>query len=356
MRAFGDTVGTIESMASEDLPDSSELTQTLPGSRSASGGMSRRVQLAITISVIAGMTLYLGAVLLADAAQIGHQAMAISGGVWAVMIGASLLNYALRFARWDWFTRHNGGRIPMARHAIIYITGFSLTTTPGKAGEAIRSLYMTRYGVAMHHSLASLFVERLIDLISIAALATLAAGLFAKAPLVLGLSCGLVVVAAISLRTPLPERFARRAAGFFRSGGIGSAFSHVAALLASSRNLLTVRMFAAANLIGLIAWSAEGFGFYVLLRELGTDTTLFVAMGIYGAAVLIGALSFLPGGLGSTEAAMVAMLMVVGIDLSTAVLATIVCRIVTLWFAVGLGLVAMMVAAKSERMPLEARS
>ncbi len=95
-------------MASEDLPDSSELAQTLPGSRSVPGGMSPRVQLAITISVIAGIALYLGAVLLADTAKIGHQAMAISGGVWGVMIGASLLNYTLRFVRWDWFTRHNG--------------------------------------------------------------------------------------------------------------------------------------------------------------------------------------------------------------------------------------------------------
>ncbi len=343
-------------MASEDLPDTSDLAQALPVSGSATGGMSPRVQLAVTVSVIVGAGLYLGAVLLADTAQIGHQAMGISATVWSVMIGASLLNYALRFVRWDWFTRHNGGHIPMVRHAIIYITGFSLTTTPGKAGEAIRSLYMTRYGIAMHHSFASLFVERLIDLISIAALATPAAGLFAKAPLVLGLSGGLVAVAAISLRTPLPELLARRASNFVRSGGISSAFSHIATLLASSRNLLTVRMFVAANLIGLIAWSAEGFGFYVLLRELGTDTTLFVAMGIYGASVLIGALSFLPGGLGSTEAAMIAMLMAVGVDFSTAVLATIVCRIVTLWFAVGLGLVAMMVAAKSERMPLEAPS
>ncbi len=343
-------------MATEDLPNGSELAETPPGSQPAPGGVSPRVQLAITLSVVAGTMLYLGAVLVADAAQIGRQAMAISGGVWGVMLAASCLNYALRFARWDWFTRHNGGRIPMVRHAVIYITGFSLTTTPGKAGEAIRSLYMTRYGFAMHHSFASLFVERLIDLISIAALATLAAGLFAEAPLVLGLSGGLVVVAAIMLRTSLPEMLARRASGLVRRDRIAKAFSHVASLFASSRNLLTARMFVAANLIGLIAWSAEGFGFYVLLRELGADTTLFIAMGLYGAAVLIGALSFLPGGLGSTEAAMIAMLMAAGLDLSTAVLATIVCRIVTLWFAVGLGLVAMMIAAKSERIPLEARA
>ena len=337
-------------MATQDLSPSSAST----GSHSAPGGMTPRVQIAITVSVVVGTVLYLGAALLADADKIGRQAMEISGAVWAIMLGASCLNYALRFVRWDWFTRRNGGRIPVLRHAIIYVTGFSLTTTPGKAGEAIRSLYMKRYGVSMHDSFASLFVERLIDLISIAALAALAVGLFADAPIVLGLSAALVMIAAIALCTSLPEALARRGSEFFRDGGIGRAFSHLASLFASSRNLLGLRLFAAANLIGLVAWSAEGFGFYVLLRELGADATLVVAMGIYGASVLIGALSFLPGGLGTTEAAMIAMLTATGVEFSTAVLATIVCRIVTLWFAVALGLVAMMIAARTERIPLEA--
>ena len=61
------------------------------------------------------------------------------------------------------------------------------------------------------------------------------------------------------------------------------------------------------------------------------------AIGVYAAGILIGALSFIPGGLGSTEAAMVVMLSVLGLDLSTALAATIVCRVATLWFAVALG-------------------
>jgi uncharacterized protein (TIRG00374 family) len=53
--------------------------------------------------------------------------------------------------------------------------------------------------------------------------------------------------------------------------------------------------------------------------------------------MLIGALSFIPGGLGSTEAAMVLMLSLLGMGVSSAIAATIVCRVATLWFAVALG-------------------
>ena len=67
------------------------------------------------------------------------------------------------------------------------------------------------------------------------------------------------------------------------------------------------------------------------------EVTTAAAIGVYAAGMLIGALSFIPGGLGSTEATMVVMLTVLGMDVSSAVASTIVCRVSTLWFAVALG-------------------
>jgi uncharacterized protein (TIRG00374 family) len=54
----------------------------------------------------------------------------------------------------------------------------------------------------------------------------------------------------------------------------------------------------------------------------------------------VGALSFLPGGLGSTEAVMTTLLVAHGFAVGNAVLVTLVCRLVTLWLAVLLGWVA----------------
>jgi uncharacterized protein (TIRG00374 family) len=64
-------------------------------------------------------------------------------------------------------------------------------------------------------------------------------------------------------------------------------------------------------------------------------------MGIYAMSVVIGVLSFLPGGLGSTEAAMLILLSTSGVGQEDALATTLICRFATLWFAVALGALAM---------------
>jgi uncharacterized protein (TIRG00374 family) len=89
-----------------------------------------------------------------------------------------------------------------------------------------------------------------------------------------------------------------------------------------------------------VGWSLEGVAFWALLQWLGaTEVTLMSAAAIFLVAVLSGALSGLPGGLGGTEATAVALLLLQGVSADIAILATAIIRITTLWFAVTLGLV-----------------
>ena len=87
----------------------------------------------------------------------------------------------------------------------------------------------------------------------------------------------------------------------------------------------------------MIGWSFEGTAFWLLLGWLGADVSLAAATAIFLIAVLSGALSGLPGGLGGTEATSVALLLLQGVPLETAILATAIIRVATLWFAVGIG-------------------
>jgi uncharacterized protein (TIRG00374 family) len=61
------------------------------------------------------------------------------------------------------------------------------------------------------------------------------------------------------------------------------------------------------------------------------------AASAYAVAIIAGALSFLPGGLGSTEAVMAALLMAHGFSAPLAILLTLICRLLTLWLAVVIG-------------------
>jgi uncharacterized protein (TIRG00374 family) len=74
----------------------------------------------------------------------------------------------------------------------------------------------------------------------------------------------------------------------------------------------------------------------------GTDVPVGLATLIYAVTTIAGALSFLPGGLLVTEAGMTLLLVQAsrGVDQPTAVAATILTRLATLWFAVFLGVVA----------------
>ncbi|MEM9489523.1 MAG: YbhN family protein, partial [Myxococcota bacterium] len=108
--------------------------------------------------------------------------------------------------------------------------------------------------------------------------------------------------------------------------------------------LVRPRSLSWATGLGVAAWLAECIGFALIVAAFpGTAVPLGLATLIYAATTIAGALSFLPGGLLVTEAAMAALLIESsrGVDEPTAVAATILTRLATLWLAVVLGLIAL---------------
>jgi glycosyltransferase 2 family protein len=292
----------------------------------------------LLLSVVAGLALYAGAMVATDAGAVSEAAGRLALLGWLAVLGLSTLNYLVRFGRWHWYLGRLGDRVPVGRHLAYYLAGLAFATTPGKAGEAIRSLYLQRHAITFRHSLAALFVERLVDLGAIVLLALSAAWAFAGArwPVALG---GLLVFGLLALVR------SRRAAGTLdhwrdRAGWprAGALLGHLADLLRASSHLLRARMLYGGLVFGLLAWGAEGLGFWLILDRLGAELSPLTATGIYAAGILAGALSFIPGGLGSTEAVMVLLLGLTGLGTSEAVAATLICRIATLWFAVAIGL------------------
>ena len=85
----------------------------------------------------------------------------------------------------------------------------------------------------------------------------------------------------------------------------------------------------------------EGIAFYLLLLELGVEVQFAVAASIFAISILVGAISMMPGGVGGTEVVMVTLLLIINVNISTAIAATAIIRALTLWFAVVIGLMTM---------------
>lgn len=89
--------------------------------------------------------------------------------------------------------------------------------------------------------------------------------------------------------------------------------------------------------LGLAAWLLTALAFVFLLWQLGISLPLQTATAIYPISMLAGAASMMPGGLGSTEATIAALLTAEGVDLATAGLAAVGIRLASLWFSILLG-------------------
>lgn len=74
---------------------------------------------------------------------------------------------------------------------------------------------------------------------------------------------------------------------------------------------------------GLAAWLLTSLSFVWLCSSLSLDLPWPAAMGIYPLAMLLGALSFVPGDIGTTEAAIVVMLRQCGASLDLSIAAAI---------------------------------
>ena len=297
----------------------------------------------LTIVVTLAIVLYLLAAFVGDAQRVGTTLTAITGPQLALILGLSLFNYALRFLRWQSYVATLGYTVPWRRHLAYYLAGFAFTVTPGKAGEAVRSIYLKPHGMRYAESLAAFFAERLLDMLAIAVLAISGAWLFPDYRAFVWLSgLGIGTFTWFIVRPELPSRLDHWARCSQATGKSPRVLQHLASLLRASACLFAPGRFYASLTVSLLAWAAEAFALYLIVRGMGASLPVVAATGIYAVSVLAGDLSFLPGGLGGTEAVMGLLLMLAGVGSSTAIAATLLCRFTTLWFAVLIGLLAIL--------------
>ncbi|WP_246249078.1 lysylphosphatidylglycerol synthase transmembrane domain-containing protein [Chelativorans alearense] len=249
----------------------------------------------------------------------------------------SLVNYAFRFWRWTMFLGGRDAPVPVGRHLAIYVAGFALTATPGKAGETMRSLYLRPFGISSSKSLAAFYAERLLDLIVISALAMLLVTHSDPVVRALGLIGAAIATGLLAMQYPRVTALIEGATAGWSPRGARLA-TVAAGFLRDVRAMMTPRIALSGTFLGLLAWAGEGLGTYLVVRSMGLDLDLSLAIGIYATAMIAGVLSFLPGGLGGTEVVMTTLLIYAGASAPVAVAATVVVRLATLWFAVALGL------------------
>jgi len=298
----------------------------------------------ISLSIISVMLLYILVLLLTlNTEETFALVNKIPFSLYLWVFILSVISYLLRFGRWYFFLTPLEPKITLPQHLLIYFSGFALTTTPAKVGETIRSLFLSPLGIKYHQSLAAFFSERLLDVVAVLALSFLLfTSVFPQYLQWTILSAAFIVILFLLVRSQLIPLLINRFLKH-KSKVLFIAFQTQVSHFLSNRSLLI------ALPLSVMAWTAQGYGLYLIVDALGMDVSPVLIIGIYNISILAGAASFIPGGIGATEAAISLLLIGIGMDSSLAVVASILCRAMTLWVAVGVGMAAMFILSKRSK-------
>ncbi|PKN26471.1 MAG: hypothetical protein CVU65_05575 [Deltaproteobacteria bacterium HGW-Deltaproteobacteria-22] len=278
--------------------------------------------LALAVAVYAGLVWWSGA---------GEFAEVFGSIPITTLLAAAGLatgNFAVRFLRWHWLLGRLSAKLAPGRSLWIFLSGLAFTITPGKAGEAVKSVFCARLGVPVRTTLAVVWMERLYDLLSVILLFSLGmvfiadSLLWAAVPMWITTALLLWLVYAASGRALLLRLFSRW------NDGLSAWFGELDKVRSWQVALLTL-------LVSALGWIFEGVAFWVVLDALSIPASMAFAQAVYFAGTLAGV--FFPGGLGGTEGMMT--LLLAGVTEAARVgVAVLAIRLVTLWWATLLGL------------------
>ena len=283
-----------------------------------------------------------------DIREVASRLVGFGWLAFVAALGLALANYGLRFVRWQLYLRRQDVSVPLGSSAIVFGAGLSLSITPGKLGELVKS-YLLRelHDIPAPRTAPIVVAERVSDLIALLLLAVTGVAAYGVDPtLVIG-SGALIFVGLVLLAWPRPTRaLVDMVTSPARLRKLRVPLHETVTGLAS---LCRPGPLFVATLIAVPAWGFECIGFALITNAFpGAHVDLGLATVIYAGTTIAGALSFLPGGLGVTEGAMT-LALVQGaskLDGSTALAATLLTRLATLWFAVFLGVVLLAVARR----------
>ncbi len=253
-----------------------------------------------------------------------------------------MIGYSLRFVRWQWYLQHVGYQVPIGSSFRIFLASFALTASPGKAGESIKSLLLKRrHNIPVAPTLAGLFCERFTDALSVLLLICLSLFSVVQGQGAI-VAVGLVQLAII-IALQQPKLIKQILKPFTRWRRLHRIIENIENLIDSTSTLLKLHVLIGSTLLALLAWGLEGIGLYLIFHHLGAESiTLYQAVLIHTASSLMGALSLLPGGIGGTEALMISLSLFYGASQTASLTATLLIRLVTLWFAVAIGISALL--------------
>lgn len=285
----------------------------------------------LSIIVFTGLAVY------GDFQELVGNVLALHPVFWLAALGLTLAHILIRLVRWEYYLRVLGVSADARTSTLVFLTGLGMIMVPGRVGELAKSYFLKqKLNTPVRLSAPVIITERIGDVISVLLLGLwglvfIPFGWALIAITLVGIGAFLMLLASprgVSLLVRMP--LLRRWEPFLSDSG------------RALRALFSLKVSIVGLLLGCLAWFTLGFAFWIVLEGLGTGVPVPIAVSIFCATTLLGSITMLPGGLVTTEGSMLVLLQRVGLGSTVASAAILIIRVCTLWFAVLIGLAALL--------------
>ena len=302
--------------------------------------MLKKLKQKVIVSIVIAGVLYLAFTIYADFTNVVDAFGKFNLLLLPILLLLSFLNYFARFLKWDYYLSIVKVKMKKIDSLSTFMSGLIMSVTPAKLGEVLKSVLVKEItGEPISKTAPIILAERITDFLSLSLIAIVGAFMFdygGSLTIVVAAFFVLIIffisnkkiaipIINFSERIPLIKKYIHN---------IHSAYE-------SSYQLLKIKPLILMTLLSLVSWGFECLGYYLILLNFGVDFGPLWASFSYSFSTIVGAISMLPGGLGLTEGSLTFLLVQKKVPVDISVATTFIIRVVTLWFAVLVGIVSL---------------
>ena len=245
------------------------------------------------------------------------------------------------FIKWHILLKNCQINLPLRKSVAVFLSGPVFEITPGQIGILMKAqILKTGSNIPRTKTIPIVLVEKLYDLIG-AILASII-GI-----IILGLEPHLIIIAISVLVIIFFFMYYKPASEiFFKQITKRKFFSkyvdNISEFYETIQKSTNVKITIMCVLLSLAYWFIISAAAYFTLLAFDINTLDYLEItAIYTTSILLGAVTFIPAGIGVTEGSIAGLFALNGINVSTALILSIMIRILTLWYSVSVGFVAL---------------
>ena len=248
------------------------------------------------------------------------------------------------YFRWVLLLKNLKYSLPHKENFPIFLSGFALSVAPGKVAELLKSqLQKENFDLPIKISAPVILIERFYNAIGIIIISIFGILVFDFSGIIILITTCLLILIFFILRSErLFHIFIQKISKISFLSKFSNSFMNSYDVIKESTR---PKIFIISSILSAIYWIFESIAVYFILKSFGIDLlSIFDVIPTYATSIILGVASFIPAGLGVSESTLIGLLSLQGLTISTAVSLTIFIRLLTLWYSVFIGFIALKIS------------